>query len=105
MLVREIHKLNWSHEIGKPQLMHLLLTKRGLDRKVDHFDPLLGVFRDLVFPADLAGHLEIFFHRSFMHSGDDVAIARVLTLELRALAGKRYPAIACVALRTPELLL
>ena len=85
--------------------MHLLLTKRGLDRKIDHLNPLLGVLRDLVFPADLAGHLEIFLHRTFVHSGNDVAIARMLTLELRALTDKWHPAITCVALRAPELLL
>ena len=40
-----------------------------------------------------------------MHRGDDVAIARVLALELRALARKRHPAVARIALRAPALLL
>ena len=105
MLVREIHKLNGSHEIGKPQLMHLLLTKRGLDRKIDNLNPLLGVLRNLVFPADLTGHLEIFLHRTFMYRGNDVAIAWVLALELCTLTNKWHPAITRVALRAPEFLL
>ncbi len=93
------------HEIRKPQLLVLLLAERGSDGKVEHFDPLLGVLRDLVFPADLPGHLEIFLHRALVHGGDDVAVADALALELRALAGKRHPAVTRVALRAPELLL
>ena len=85
--------------------MHLLLTERGLDRKIDHLNPLLGVLRDLVFPADLAGHFEIFLHRTFMHRRNDVAITRVLALELRALTDKWHTAIPRIALRAPELLL
>ena len=92
------------HKISKPELLLLLLTKRGGNRKVKHFDPLLGVFRYLVFPADLPGHLEIFLHRTFMHGRDDIAIADPLSLKLRAFPCKGHPPVTRVALGAPELL-
>ena len=92
------------HKIGQTKLLLLLLTKCRRDCKFKYLDSLLGVLRDLVFSADLPGHLKIFLHRSFMDGWDNIAIADTLPLELRAFAGKGHPPVARVAFSTPELL-
>src|SRR5208337_1218905 len=93
------------HKVRKTQLLVLLLAECGGDRKVYHLDPLLGILRDLVLPADLTGHLEIFLHGSLVHGRDDRTVADALAPELCALPGERHPSVTRVALRATELLL
>ena len=50
------------HEIRKPKLLLLLLTKGGRDGKFKYLDTLFCVTGHLIFPADLPGHLKIFLH-------------------------------------------
>ena len=93
------------HEIRKPQLLVLLLAERGGDGKVEHLHPLPGVLGDLVLPAHLPRHLEVFLDRPLMNGGNDVAVADAPPPELRTFAGKGHPAVARVAFRAPEFLL
>ena len=92
------------HEIGKPELLLLLLTKCRRDCKFKYLDTLLGVLGNFVFPADLTGHFKIFLYRPFMDGWDDITVADTLPLKLRAFAGKGHPPVARVAFGTPELL-
>jgi len=50
------------HKVCKPELLLLLLTKCRGYRKVEYLDTLLGILRNLVFPADLPGHFQVFFY-------------------------------------------